>query len=521
MTLDRTAWLWGLLPWAAVAGYLLTTAGRTAAVPHLDLWRGAAEVSRRAMRVRRRRPPAWVVAGLLAVVATIVGAAGPRRSGGAGGRAAVVVLDRGVTMAGRAGEPAFRGVVDRAAGLLGGRAAAFVAVPPVDGGRSGDWAAVARAAPPTGVDTGPALAAVVGELLRAGGTSPVLVLTDRAELSGDPRVVRVGPTVSDGGVGILDLAAGAGPRPQVMVRVANRSGRPAVHLRVESGSAAVERDVPTVGTVPATLFVDLPSLGPTVAAVVDPATVDGRAWLAVGHAPPRATATPGVPPAVGRLVAVFDEQEGSAGGGANVVVTDRALAADQAGVWVVPSTAAVGSAVGSAVVRDDAVTAGVTGWAGGGAAVPAGYAVVVTVDGRPTVAVRTAGAVRQVWANVDVEAWSRSADWVVFLANALRWAGGGATAYAAEAPHRLGDDWHRVAGEPPAGEVVGWWPGLFRSDDGRTVAINAAGGVGTAAVGGSVMPIVTTGGSGTAVGAVIALGLLAAAAAAWPRGRGW
>ena len=138
------------------------------------------------------------------------------------------------------------------------------------------------------------------------------------------------------------------------------------------------------------------------------------------------------------------------------------------------------------------------------------------------VAVRD-GPPRQVWADVDVRRWSTMVDWVVFLADAVRWVGPDRAEWTAGEPRRLDGSWTRVAGSPAAAGVEpGLWPGVYRSADGRVAAVNAApaGAVGT------------TSGRGPSVEAfdrvrplggwcgLAAAGCLAAAAAGWPSSRG-
>jgi hypothetical protein len=456
------AWLVGLVPLAVLTIYLGRAARRTAQVPFVALW-GGGGVSRAAGAMR------WPAAGVLLAVAAaglaILAAAGPTWAR-AGRRPATVVLDRGRTMAGVGGRP-FRGTVDRAAAILGDRPATLICVPPIPDGAivGGGWRAAAAAASPTAVDTGAALDAVVHGLLRQGGDGDVLLLSDRPVQADDRRLVRVTPVEASEGVGIVSVAARERPSPQVMVRLRGPAGA-VVPVHVVSGSTVVDRGA-TLGATDA-IFIEMPGpLGDAVAVTVNPATVDGTAWLAANESASHVEATAAVPTPVRRMADVFNAAESPAATGRSIVVTTGPLPADQPGVRIVPGD----GGAGPAVVTAHPVSADVRTWAGGGATVPDGFTVVVRIAGRAVVAVRD-GPARQVWANPDVGAWSRSTDWVVFLANAFRWTGGGPRVFAAAGPQLLGAEWHRVDGGRPS-VPAGYWPGLYESVDGERMAIDA------------------------------------------------
>jgi hypothetical protein len=409
--------------------------------------------------------------------------------------------------------------------MLGRRPAHLVCVPPDPGsvgGADADWAARADRVAPTAADTSAALEGTIASLLWHDGDAPIVVLTDRPLHVRGRRVVRVDPSEPIAGVGIVTLAARERPSAQVMVRLVNRSGRSAATLRVASAETAIQRTValpPAGGS--AAVFIDLPRLGPTVTAAIDPAEVDGRAWLARQGDAMDLMATPGVPTALRRMVDVFNQGEGG-GSGRRVVVSDRPLPPGQPGVWVVGTEGHGGSIDGPATVVAHPVTAGVVEWAGDGATAPAGFTAVVARSGRALVAVRE-GRARQVWAALDVARAARSADWVVFLASAFRWVGGGEPQFTASSPRRLGEGWERVDDGPaPDGAEAGWWPGLYRSADGRTIAVNAAMPIDGAAEPRAADAVVPPA-QGTAWGrplagplSILAVGCLAMAAALWP-----
>ncbi len=513
MTWAAAGWLAGVVPWVAVLLYVAATNRRAAPVPFLPLWRAAGAAGSVGVR---RRPPAWVWVVMAAALLGIVAAAGPVGRGG--GSTAVVVLGRGVGLAGADGGRPFRGTVDRAATQLCGAAARLVCVPAAGepSNAVGDWPARAAGVPPTALDTGPAVDAAVADLARGAGRGPFLVLTDRPLATRDPRVVRVGPTGPRGGTGVVAVAARDRPRAQVMVRVVNRSAAVTVTVRVTSDGVTTVRPSAVAVGERADVFVDVPRLGRTVRAEVDPAAIDGVAFLAEGAGAGVTAAADAAEP-VRRLVAVFDRSAGPVRSA--VVAAGGPPAAGVAGVWV--EDAGSGAADGPVVVRDHPVTAGVRGWAGGGAVPPAGFAAVVTRGGRAVVAVREGP--RQVWADLDVGRASRSVDWVVFLANAFRWVGDGPAEWGSIPPGALGQDWTRVdGGAVPAGVGPGLWPGVYRSATGQVVAVNAVVPVGSAPDGG-VAPVVTVGrAGGRPLGgsvAAAAVGCLAVAAGVGPAGR--
>ena len=168
MSWTSAGWLAGLVPWAAVAAYLFTGTNRPVAVPFVHLWPRATGGARR--RRGWRRPPVGLVLAAAGVAAAVVSAGGPGRRGGR--LPVTVVLDRGATMCGAAGDAAYRGVVRRARATLGDAPARLVCVPAVAGGPTivtDDWADRAASAPPTAADTAAALDAAVGDLLRSPG----------------------------------------------------------------------------------------------------------------------------------------------------------------------------------------------------------------------------------------------------------------------------------------------------------------------------------------------------------------
>ncbi len=513
-------WSLSLLAWAGAVLYLLVRVRRPVDIPNVWLWRTTAVASQQGGA--RRVPLAGVVLALVGAMGAILAAAQPFLGGGGAG-VARVVLDRGVTSGG--GRP-FRGMVDRAKALVGGAPVQLVRVPAM-GGSGAAWGDVAARTPPVAGDTGAAINTTVASLLGEPGEAAIVVLTDRVLAVSDPRVALIRPSEALGGVGIVAMAARERPVPQVMLRLVNRSASTTAAVRVSTGAATFERAVKlpaTGGSVD--VFVDVRSFGTAVTAAVDDGVADGRASLVQQGSSIEIEAAAGVPTAVGRMAEVFNSgvQDGPR---SRAVVSDRPLPVNQAGVWVANGGAAIEAESITARVTSHPVTDGVVDWIGEGGTPPPGFVPLVLRGARALAAVRE-GPPRQVWVDVDVAKTSASVDWVVLLANAFRWVGGDDRHYTSEPPRRLDDGWQRVDGGPaPAGVEPGLWPGVYRSGDGQTIAINAAHGPtatfkateATTAPLGVVTPEGRPFGDVFAIGAIACLGV---GAAVWPgrRGRG-
>ena len=305
-----------------------------------------------------------------------------------------------------------------------------------------------------------------------------------------------------------------------MVELVNRSGQRSVDLRVTSDGEAIHRTVTLASGGGVTdAFVDVPRLGRTLSvSVKGSGAADGAAWLALQGDAATVAATPGAPTALRRMADVYNEAQASASG-REMLVSDHALPAQQAGVWVVGGAP---SPPGATTVVDHPVTDGVTAWAAAVGVMPDGFVPVVMRNGRASVAIR-GGATRQVWASLDLDRASATADWVVFLSNAFRWAGGADSRYIAELPRPLGAGWTRDASVNAPNRVeAGLWPGLYRSTDGRVVAINAPLREPAAVDEGLARQNLPAAGGPTRGGALLvaAVACIAIGAAVWPGRRG-
>src|SRR5438552_1794249 len=104
MFFSSPLWLVALLPWGAVAVWLLWGRRKRTDVPFLKLWRGP----EKGERVRRsiQAPPLAVALVLWAALFALLASARPaaRTTGLRGGTTVTVILDRGITMSARGGQ---------------------------------------------------------------------------------------------------------------------------------------------------------------------------------------------------------------------------------------------------------------------------------------------------------------------------------------------------------------------------------------------------------------------------------
>ncbi len=290
-----------------------------------------------------------------------------------------------------------------------------------------------------------------------------------------------------------------------MVRVGGGAGV----VRVRSGTVTVEQPIAAGGTT----FVDLPAVGDVVR--VD-AVGGGTVWVARSAGAATVEVDGDVPAAVGRVAAVYGRAH-PGGSGRRVRVTTAALADGEGGVRLVEG--GPGGPAVSAVVPCP-VTEGVRTWpriGGGDARPPAGFRAVVNDGTAVGVAVRD-GDDRQAWVDLDLRAGSRSADFVVFLADVFDWVGRADGRYGWVPPRRLGPGWRPVdvaRGASGPDEPVGTVPGVYRrDDDGQLLAVNDPVDRGT-----DVVRLPDFGPRGrSAAGVVCLLGVvgLVVAAATWP-----
>jgi hypothetical protein len=488
MTFLTPIWLLALFPWAGLVAWCLTRRGRTVAVPFVDLWPTDATPGPRG---GARRPPLVVLLVLVGLLLAILAAGGPvvRRAGADGG-AVTVLVDRGATMSiGDRLRPTVTDVLQR----LADRAMTprLVAVPASDATDPN----AANGLLPTALDTATLLPAAIVAELRERPATPVLVITDGdlpAVYATDARVVRVAPTVAPPArIAIAHIAAepvGSGGGGQVMVRLRSESATTGeTTLTIESGADRLSRDVsvPPAGEV-RDLFVDVPRLGEVVAVQVGAGLLGEQGFLCRAMPWPRVEVVGGAaPPDVARAVVAYGRARPASTGSRRVVVTvdsdDVAplLRGDHSTV-IVGAGDVTSTGDDPPTVTTDALTADIdwTALIGRGATVsgrpPVGFEPLVRVgDTTIMAATPVAESPRNVWVGLTAPSDRQSVAWVMMWTRLFDELGrSGAGRYEASLPRQLGNGWRAIAGDAPVGMEPGLWPGVYRHDDGRLVAVN-------------------------------------------------
>lgn len=486
MAFAAPIWLLGLIPWGLLATWLMLGRHAPARVPFLPLWEGPRHHPRPHAAMRFHLPPTAVVLALTALLLALLAAAGLHAAHPAGQRLAVIV-DRSLTMSAGADHPRFATAADRAADAIPPTATVEL-VDPIDHTRQiltgSNWLDSVRALKRTAINADSAVTdAARDELARSNGT--ILVLTDHPLPITDARLSTISPPaggLSD--VGIAAVAARARPTAQVMVTLrSHRQAAGPVTLTVTSGPASNSRRIDLPATGDANVFIDLPSLGDTVEAklssTADDLPANDAAWLVrTGQSPRIEVRSAAVPEPVRRFADVYARARPATEGAPPI-----ALAADQTDLSgdhgaVIPSATAPATTADPHVASDPLTL--VVDWKRATTGAPLapddprgeGWTPLVSAGDRPLVARRDSPA-RQVWVGFDQSTWSRSPDFVVFWANALHWLAGDAPRWTSDPVRLLGPDWTPLTPTPKGVEPKAW-PGLYRDDQGRTLAMNAA-----------------------------------------------
>jgi hypothetical protein len=482
MALASPIWLLALIPWGAMTLWLLQARRARVAVPYLPLWESNAAVP-----PPRRKMQSLPLAVLLALLAALLGVlAGARptiRWAGAGEQTPVtVIVDRGLRMSAQDnGEPRYL----EAAGAMINALPAFersrpVELFPVPGSAPiqttfADCAKALGSVPPTARDTRDVLAGSIAA--RLGATSgPVVVITDAAIAARD-RLIQVSPgsVVHDAGIALL--AARDLPVPQVMVRVRNQSDLKAASIVVSCDDRKERQTVelpPRNGT--RDYFFTPPRLGTVVSAelvVKDDLPADDRAWLVREGNRPAIEAATALPAELRRLIDAYQRSRPATDGSSRLAIVGAPAQLPSSAPAVLIASAPAASISGAIQAAAHPVTAHVA-WdqmpmpLGIAGEAPAGWTPLVSVNGRPIVAVRPDGP-RQLWVGFTAPSWPTMPDYVVFWTNVFDWAGGGGASFTG---HPLADwspEWKPA--EPGIAEA-GMWPGLYRRSDGALRAFN-------------------------------------------------
>jgi hypothetical protein len=390
-----------------------------------------------------------------------------------------IILDRGVTMAmpGKSDEP-FRGVLKKCAErvpLAGNARVLLVPVPGPAIDLTGDtWRAAAERLPATVLRAN--LDQIISKQLSQ-STGPIVVLSNQAIHSVNPRVMQVLPEPPIDAVAITAIAARASPHPQAMVRLENHSDWKSIHLSINSGANSVERDValPSRGQ-SVDGFVDLTAAGSSLIASLTPhSKLDpwATAYLVRNPSGVQLAVDPALDDAVKRMAAVYTKDRSTGPQPLRAIVTNHELPADQPGVWINSITLS-GAASATPVAIPHSVTRNVINWpeAGGAVTPPDGFEPVVSRQNRIIVAVRVSPR-RQVWLNASLSDWEKTPDFVIFFGNVFDWISSSDQDYRSTAPTELGDRWTTTdGGSILPGSNPGEWPGIYRSTTGETAAVN-------------------------------------------------
>jgi hypothetical protein len=480
MTFAAPLWLALLIPWAALAAWLMRGRRGAQRVPFLDLWRSAVESPKASEMLRP--PPIAIVAALLAIAFAVLAASQPRvrTPQPLDDRPVTIIVDRGVTMSSATRLNDVAAQADEAIKQLGVAAVTVINVPDDEH----ETRVVARnwksaIAPPTAIDTADALRVrLARSLSRSQGT--VLVLSDQGLPSSDPRVIAIAPTAPAENVAVTRFALRDHPTTQAMVTIRNDSSQGRARLTIESAGQILRRDIglPTRGT-EESIFVDLSRVGATARAAVettDDFEVDNASYLVRQHAWPRVEARGNVPDEVARVVEAYRAARPPSEGAATIAVTsDETTGSNEPMVFV---TATVSAAPSNAKldIREHAITANIN-WLqvklaseGEPRRPPLGaeWEPIVSIGGIPLVSVRESPS-RQVMVRALSADFARTAEFVILWTNILDWAAGGgaAEAFVSQPVSPFGGEWR-----PQSGRVN--WPGFYELSTGAIRAANAA-----------------------------------------------
>lgn len=477
-------WLIGLVPWAAVAVWLLWGRRRRIGVPFLALWQGPVKGPR--ARRSMQPPPIAVALCLLATLLALLAAARPALSNARLSQVPLtIIIDRGLLMSGRGrAEARFRETAHAASDELSRyfSSATPVRLVVVPGAAShtdlASWLGEVEKLQPTAADSPTLLSEVVpGELAATAG--PVLAITDQP-LSGDEhRLLRVAPDKVVENVAIARLAAREQPSPQVMVRVRNQSSMDAANLVIASGDVKIERkiDLPAGGG-HRDYFFDLPALGPTVSArlmVKDDVEADNAAWLVREGSYPLIESQAALPPELRRMIEVYQQARPASDSSVRVAVVSDVSQLPHEGPAVVMAAERRRAPADARIQGTDHPIAEHVNWDAlrgpvcVGGQPPAGWSPVVS-SGSQVLIAASPDPLRQVWVGFDAPRWATTPDYVIFWTNVFDWTGGGGQRFVGRPVADWAPEWKPTT--PLAGRV-GAWPGLYRRSDSALRAFNA------------------------------------------------
>jgi hypothetical protein len=422
MTFAAPLWLLALLPWTALAIWLLSGHREGAQVPFLKLW--PLDLPQPRARRSLRMPPPALVYLLLAILLAIFAAAGPTLRGASGWRLAVVI-DRNVTLSPRLHELIRRG--GELTNGMAGTADVFL----VPGGRQSsveltDWTRSVAAIQASTLPTFESLQQVVRDALRA-EYDAVLLISNQSIGLDDPRLTQLSPESPIRNAGIIAVSARF---DQAMVRLRNGYEAPSAELIVSSSGKSQRQPIEWAAHGgDSTVFIGLPDAGQVVSfelIVDDEIPADNRAWLVRQRGWPTVELRGNAPREVVWMIKSYGNLRPAGDEAIRVVVTDTEQTAPRDAPVVIVAAPVAEQQTGEMEVVPHPITADVD-WKRIGAQVrsadaPHGWNALVTKGGVPLVAV-TETPVRQVWVGFDAPLWGVSTDFVVFWSNVLDWAG--------------------------------------------------------------------------------------------------
>ena len=470
MSFASPIWLIGLLPWAALAAWLLSGRREEARVPFVHLWPKSAAP----LRVRRELhiPPLAIVCLLVALLLAVLAAAGPQWAGAAGAmrRDVTLVVDLHVTSPAR--DPIAVELVPQRVVLVRGDATEEV--------ESSRWRE--RVGKLSGQPTLEALRAAVAEALGR-DERPVVVLSNQRLEIDSKRLVQIASDATPRNVGIVRVSARAQPAGQVMVTLRNQSSHRRTELTVSSDGTTQRQtiDLPATGG-EKSYFIDMPTMGRIVAATItadDDIDADNQAWLVRRAAWPVVEARGDLPAELVRVIEAYRKLRPADDRSKRLtVVTGSTPAAEPAAIIALDG--AEQSIEGPLRIAEHAVAANVDwddslGPARVSEPPPGEWTPLVRAGARVLVAARERPA-RQVWVGFQSDTWPRHGSFVIFWTNVFDWLGqGGGDAFVGEAVRRLDPQWRRLdeLSGARASATVEPAPGIWGRDDGEMRALNA------------------------------------------------
>jgi hypothetical protein len=238
---------------------------------------------------------------------------------------------------------------------------------------------------------------------------------------------------------IVLASARATPTAQVMVRLRNDSSAASGVLRLNSAGQDIQAPItlPPHGQQRDYFLNPAPPLGDLVrveASAADTSAADRRPAVItlarpVGW-PCLMSAAESPPPApMQRMMQVYGSRRPPADRSVAALISTAAIPPTATGLQIVPPTAPLGSNPTLAAlltVSPHPVAANVLHWPGPAAATagpPPGMTAIVTRGPTVLLAASQIGGSRQLWANLELQSWDQTPDFVVFCTNAFDWLG--------------------------------------------------------------------------------------------------